>query len=292
MGVDQRSCRPLWPAIVLAFLLVVVLGWFFASRATYQPVYEGKTLAHWLRTYAPSSKARPYSAEWEKAAKAVRQTGTNCIPVLLRMLRAKDSRLKLGLISLARKQHLIKVDFVPAEEVNIEASRAFIVLADRAKDAVPPLMKMYDENVSTESQRAILDALTWIGPPASPAIPMLLGATTNSDAKIRANALWALGEIHAEPQLCVPKLIGGLSDPDAWVRTSAAHALGMFGADAEAAIAPLSGLTNANIPLSGFMESDIQVSIEARTALRKIRPQHEISPGIEFPTENLPLLRR
>jgi hypothetical protein len=270
--------------------LVVALVWFCAGRATREPVYEGKTLVRWLRTYAPSSKAQRNSQEWNKADDAVRQSGTNCMPVLLQMLRAKDSRLKLGLISLARKQHLIKLDFVPAEEVNVEASRAFIVLASAGKNAVPALIKIYDENISTESRRAITDAMAWIGPSAAPATPLLLGAVTNSDARLRANALWALGEIHAEPELCVPKLISGLSDSDAWVRISAAHALGMFGADAEAAIAPLSGLTNANVQASKILGSDFQVSMEAMNALRKIRPRVEGVPGFEFLTTTPPFL--
>lgn len=270
--------------------MVAGLAWFCATRGPRQPVYEGKTLVLWLRTYAPSSKEARNSPEWKKADEAVRQMGTNCIPILLQMLRARDSQLKLAFIGLARKQHLIKIDFVPADEVNVEASRAFIVLADTAKDAVPDLMKMYNENISTESRMAIVDAMAWNGPSARPAIPLLLGAATNSDARVRANALWALGEIHADPELCVPKLIGGLKDSDAWVRVCAAHALGMFGADAEAAIAPLSGLTNANIQTSRIIGPDISVSIEARSALRKIRPQVEGFPGIESLTTNSPFL--
>ena len=43
------------------------------------------------------------------------------------MIREKDSKLKLLLISLARKQRLVKMPFVPAAERNVEASRAFIV---------------------------------------------------------------------------------------------------------------------------------------------------------------------
>jgi HEAT repeat protein len=268
---------------VSAVVLVSGLACFLASRGSRQPVYEGKTLALWLRTYSPSSQSQRNSPEWKKADDAVRQLGTNCIPVLLRMLRARDSQLKRRLISLVREQRLIKIDFVAAEEVNVEASRAFIVLANTAKDAVPALMKMYNENISTESRRAVADAIAWIGPPARPAIPMLLGAATNSDWRVRANALWALGEIHAEPQLCVPKMIFGLHDSNSWVRTSAAHALGMFGADAEAALAPLSTLTNSNFK-AGTFGTDIQVSIEAQNALRKIRPQVESFPGIEVPT--------
>ena len=48
----------------------------------------------------------------------LQQIGTNAIPTLLRMLRARDSSFKLKLISLAQKQHFIKFDFVPAGQRN------------------------------------------------------------------------------------------------------------------------------------------------------------------------------
>ena len=192
------------------------------------------------------------------------------------------------MVSLARKQRVIKIDFVLAENLNIEASRAFIVLADVAKDALPALMKLNDENISTESRRAIVDAIAWIGPSARPAIPLLLRAAMNSDARVRANALWALGEIHAEPELCVPKLIGGLHDSDGWAQVSAAHALGMFGADARVAIAPLSELTNLQFQACGMIGPE--VSIEARNAVRKIRAGVESFPGFELPMADSGLL--
>lgn len=273
-----------WLLATSAVVLVAALIWFCASRASRQPVYEGKTLALWLRTYSPSSRAGRNSPEWKKTDDAVRQMGTNCIPVLLQMLRARDSRLKLGFVSLARKQQVIKIDFVSAADLNVEASRAFIVLAGTAKDAVPALVRMYDENISTDSRRAILDVLAWVRPSARPAMSVLFGAVTNSDAQVRANALWALGEIHAEPELCVPKLIAGLNDSDAWARLSAAHALGMFGADATTAIAPLSELTNVHFPTPGTLGMDIQVLLEARNALRKIGAGVESFPKLELPT--------
>jgi hypothetical protein len=111
IGMDRRSCRLLWPLTGSASVLVVALVWFCAGRATREPVYEGKTLVRWLRTYAPSSKAQRNSQEWKKADDAVRQSGTNCMPVLLQMLRAKDSRLKLGLISLARSISSSSISF-------------------------------------------------------------------------------------------------------------------------------------------------------------------------------------
>ena len=53
---------------------------------------------------------------------------------------------------------------------------------------------------------------------------------TSSNATVRRNAAWAIGEltnmVHGERSSAVPQLITLLSDSDAWVRMAAARALG------------------------------------------------------------------
>jgi len=208
------------------------------------------------------------------------------------MLRATDSRLELQLVALAKKQRIIKIHFVSASMLNIAAAKAFIALGDTAKDAVPALMKIYNERNSIESQSAVGEALGWIGPAAQPAIPLLLQAATNSNAKIRADTLWALGEIHAQPQLCVPELIQALNDSNDWVLVSAAHALGAFGAEAQSATAALMELASTPLPQGKFTANRIQVRIEARNALRKINrdvvsPSSETLPDFGIPTAEI-----
>jgi HEAT repeat protein len=200
---------------------------------------------------------------------------------------------------LARKQRLIKIHFVPAAERNVEASRAFIVLGDMAKAAVPALVKTYDEDISVDSRSAIEDALAWIGPAAKPALQLLLRAAADPHPRVRANALWALGQIHADPQLCVPVLIHGLSDSDGWARLSAAHALGMFGVDAQSAVPSLRGLTNFAVGFNPFASGsmDWQVELEARKALTKISsdatsPPSQTLPEFGIPTEYWPISPR
>lgn len=255
-------------------ILLAGLVWLSILQALREPVYLGKSLTLWLRTYSKwSGRGSP---EWSQADDAVRHIGTNCIPTLLHMLRAKDSKIKLRLVALAQKQHFIRIHFVPAAERNDEASKAFLALGDRAKGAVPALVEMCHENISPDSQAALEDTLAWIGPPAKPAVPFLLLAAFNSNHRVRANALWALGEIHADPQLCVPELIDALKDVDHWVRLSAAHALGMFGTNAQVAVPALTQLTQRPIS-STFLANSLQVSLEARNALKKIRPE-SVSP--------------
>ncbi|HEV7924213.1 MAG TPA: HEAT repeat domain-containing protein, partial [Verrucomicrobiae bacterium] len=117
---------------------------------------------------------------------------------------------------------------------------------------------------------------------------LLLGAATNVNHKVRANALWALGEIRAEAQICVPVLIHALSDTDSGTRLSAAHALGMFGSDAESAIPALTRLSSP-ATFWGPMGFD-QAMIEAQNALRQINRPVVSSSGERVTESELPNL--
>jgi hypothetical protein len=271
---SRPDASPWWSRGITALVIVVVLGavWLLARQGPRVPAYHGKSLPVWLRTYAGSSSPGRHSREWNETDDAVRHMGTNCIPVLLRMIREKDAALKLLVMSWAQKQRVVRLRFVAAAERNVEASRAFIVLGDSGKDAVPALVEMYDGDLSAESRSAIGDALGWIGPAAKSAVPVLVRGAGDPNARVRANALWALGEIRAKPELCVPVLIHALTDSNEWVRLSGAHALGMFGAEARSAVPSLRQLTNSVGPFGASRTMGAQVGWEARNALRKIDP--------------------
>ena len=262
-------------ALMVGLTLSLLGGVFYlVSRGPREPIYQGKVLSAWLRTYNPASSSGRGSPAWKETDDALRHIGTKSIPFLVRMLRARDSSLKLWLVAWAQKQHFIKIHFVPAAARNIEASRAFIVLGNTAKVAVPDLVKAYADTGSDDARSAIEDAFSWIGPDARPALPFLLRATTNSNNRVRANALWALGEIHAEPDFCIPALLRGLKDGDSWAQTSAAHALGMFGPDASAAIPALAQVAQLSQFSATAMSrsSFVQARFEALRALRRIDP--------------------
>ena len=264
--------------LALALLVVAVATLAISqARIDHEPIYRGRALSVWLQAYDPASRHGRGSPQWNEADKAVRQIGDKSIPLLLRMLRAKDSKLKLEAIALAQRQNVVRVHFVPAGVRNTEASRAFVALGEAAKDAVPRLMEIYTEHISLQSMNATEEALGWIGPAAKSAIPLLLEAATNSNNKVMASALWALGEIHAEPQLCIPELIRGLNDRDAWTQISAAHALGMFGADAQAAVPALTQLANSTNSTRAVIITGFQVRFEASRALHKISPDPLVS---------------
>jgi hypothetical protein len=157
--------------IALAVSLMILAGlstWHGLSRR--EPVYQGKRLSSWLEAYrlygVAGVETWQVRAEQQMADEAVRKAGTNALPTLLRMLRAKDSALKVKLMGLAQRQHFIRITYLPAEELNYQASCAFGVLRAKGQSAVPALMEIADQNISHNSQWYALTALTFVGMPA------------------------------------------------------------------------------------------------------------------------------
>ena len=185
---------------VVLLALAGVIGWQVLRLR--EPVYQGKRLSFWLDAYRLYGLAGVETwqvrDEQQEADEAVRQAGTNALPTLLRMLRAKDSALKLTVMRLAERQHVFKINYTPAEELHYRACCAFGILRAKARSAVPALIKIANQNFSHDSQCYAISALASIGPPAKEAIPFLLGWATNADAAVRLYAGNALKQIEPD----------------------------------------------------------------------------------------------
>src|ERR1017187_4665789 len=98
---DGKASSRFWLTALVALVIGLTLGvmCFAAGRGSLVPVYRGKVLTSWLRTYAPSSPSGRQSREWGEADDAVRHIGTNCIPVLLRMVCQRDSKMNVFLVA-------------------------------------------------------------------------------------------------------------------------------------------------------------------------------------------------
>ena len=228
--------------IALAVLLVALAGvsaWQGLSLR--EPVYQGKRLSSWLQGYrlygVAGVETWQVRTEQQMADEAVRKAGTNALPTLLRMLRAKDSALKAKLMGLAQRQHFIHVNYTPADELNYQAYSAFGVLRAKAQSAVPAVITIYEQNISPASQFYASRALVAIGPDATrTAIPSFLRGAANSNLLVRKFAVRALAQVHDEPSLVVPALAKSLTDADVAVRASAAWGLGDFGREVRQAV--------------------------------------------------------
>src|SRR5436190_223801 len=238
--------------ILLVALLVVVVGGiillFLRSR---EPLYQAKPLSYWLAAYDSgnynlSHPKGPPPPTRDQAAEAVRQMGTQALPILLRMLQKPNSKLEEKFWSISQKQHFIKISYTVPNR-HFKGVDALIALGSSASNAVPALIVIFDKNPAPFPQQAVPDIIGWIGPAAREAIPAMLRGTTHTNEVVRNNAIAALGKIHAEPTLVVSGLIKCLSDSNSRVRAHAAYTLGTFGKAAQPAVPALLGLRRKEI---------------------------------------------
>jgi len=261
----------------LVSIFVAVIGGILwtALREPREPIYQGKPLSVWLERYVSGGSYVDFRPDSE-ADEAVRQIGTNAIPLLLRMVRARDSKTKLALAELLNKQKLVEIRYPrswwAAYYQSEVAVQAFGALGANASNADPQLIQTYQENVGPESQLGCLEALGRIGPAANQAIPDLLGALTNVNPVLRWAAVEALVKIHLEPGLLMPILIDGLQGEYVRLRLYSVRALGEFGKEAKAAVPGLTQLLS---------DPDTNIVTEASNALKAIDPEAAAKAGVK-----------
>lgn len=243
--------------IIAAVVVIALLGLIInALFAVSEPKYAGRPLSAWLKLCNQNYPTLTLDAD-----AAVRNIGPAGIPTMLRLLQARDSSFKLRAVKLVRKIPFLNFQYWPAESRQTAALQGFRLLGASASNAVPALIKIYEDHASDEIQLAASQALKYIGPASAGAVPMLLRLATNSNESIRWRAIDTLGGIHASPDVVVPALTAALRDPSASVRMNAADALGNFGPAAKPATAAL---------LHSLL--DELVRNRAEEALEKINP--------------------
>jgi HEAT repeats len=252
--------------LVVSFVIMVLALFTWQVMSPHEPVYEGKKLSVWLEAYAhaPGFGIGLRSPEQMEADKAMRQIGTNAIPTLLKMLRFKNHPLNDKIAYWLKALHLSREGYVHESVKHSEAAEAFRVLGPQVKEAVPELIKIYDENLSVESQSLLPEIFGSIGTASKEAIPTLIRMTQNTNVWVRNNAVFALGLVAEEPETVVPVLIKAIDDPDPWVRHNAVGSLDFFGRDAKAAIPKLLELRKSD---------DSSMRERAEIVLQKMDPK-------------------
>ncbi len=266
----------------LGALLIAALVWAgwqgVRGPREAEPVYRGKPLSRWI--------TEPEGAE------AVRQAGTNAIPTLLRLLRAEDSALKIRAMNLVRKQRIIPDRFTSAYGRMSMAATGFSYLGADAQSAVPALIEVADQNLSSKSaydsyrrSQAIM-SLGRIGRPAKETVPALLRYATNADPGVRQSAGFALfcidPELTRKAGLKLPPLAPGnlalliselATNKAANIRFQLAGDLGVYGRGDPSVTAAL---------ISALNDTDREVRWAVTNALWQLDRGAAVNAGVKM----------
>ena len=135
-----------------------------------EPEYEGKSLSEWLEGFNGSGP--DINSEVSQAIVAM---GTNALPCLVAILEAEDSRFKLNLIRLSRKQSLIKFPIKAAADHRGPALGALYLLDQAGKlgQAAKTAIERHCPEGGGESCQWLQNAHRWEGPRV--AVPVIKG---------------------------------------------------------------------------------------------------------------------
>ena len=199
---------------LLGLTVSSIAAWEFSITSPVNALYKGQPLITLLEAYHLGD----IQCNSIEADRALSVLGTNAIPTLVWMLEQEDSSLKLKVLGILKKQHLLKVHNISSEERHFAARIAFARLKEKGEPGVPQLAKLCQHGRSRSARRYAAAALGEIGPGARGALPALLSATKDPDSDVRVQALLSVYHIHSEPQLVVPELKKLQDDPDTTVR--------------------------------------------------------------------------
>ena len=217
-----------------------------------EPAYNGKRLTAWAQQYGANHWSGNRAAAKE-AEFAVRQIGTNGIPFLLDLIRAKDSVPKKKLRTLVpRSWHVAFRLSDRAGETRRVGAHGLAALSSNAPSAVPPLIEIAKHHPDDDGRYIAVFAIRTLDSAAEPAIPFLIECLTNKIADVRDDAALGLGYIHRRPDIAVPALIEYLESHKSNVGGSqtryAVDSLGWFGTNARPAVPLLISLLNYPAP--------------------------------------------
>ena len=208
---------------VLLVALLAVMAW--QALRPRGPVYQGKLLSSWL------NEAFWSGGPSAQTTSATRSVGTNAVPTLLGMVKARDGGFKRTLVMLSRRPSRVLFRLHSAEDYHRMAMWGFEALGPTAKPAVPALIRLLKhDDVEVRSTAAY--CLGVIGPSADEAVAALTeclsdavnsGESSRATAVLKERAATALGMMGPSARGAIPILTVATND-QMWYARNAAKA--------------------------------------------------------------------
>jgi HEAT repeat protein len=252
--------------IIALCLLAAIGGLAWILWRPREPVYQGKRLSHWLEHYDGNFSTITEQSWMRQADEAIRQIGTNAIPILLERIAEKDSALKKKLLLWSPMKLQQALGVVPARMRNSEGRCGFEALGTNARCAVPALIRIYDTTYTWRAQYNSLQAIGEVGIYDPEAVSFLISVLESPDA--HDEAIRALCKSRVEPQLVMPILIKELKDPTSQAILEPVQALGRFGPEAKAAVPLLIACLANKDPIIRRSAGESLKQIDAEAAVK------------------------
>src|SRR4051794_13678603 len=106
MHLERRNAVALTISAFIVALLIVLAWRSFPLR---EPVYQGKTLTVWLKQYGTNHWSATNHDLEQEAQTAIRTIGTNAHPFLFAMMTARESPLRIKLVSRVSSKWLARL---------------------------------------------------------------------------------------------------------------------------------------------------------------------------------------
>ena len=262
--------------IALTVLLVAIAGvilWQVLRQREPEPVYQAKPLKVWLRQWATTHLDGDGGDLGRQTETAIRQIGTNAIPIYLGMVTTKESALKLKMLTLVPSRWAGRFPRSKVYEYRLLGAYGLIALGAKSKPAVPALMALLND-ADPDVRATAAFTLQSLSPVASDALPSLITCLQDPSYTVQYHAILGIGQIRQEPERVIPLLIAYLDKPLdphwATLRNCAICSLRQFGAQAKPAVPMLIRLLE---------DSHSNIRSDATNALKVIDPDAAAKAG-------------
>ena len=229
----------------------------FSSFGADELQFEGKSMETWLNDLIgiPGTYGEPFPSEETKqqALKAFQRMGSREFDYLVEKLASTTSnKFSAGAITTAFKvagtNATPEIPKLIALFNNGDETTIWVVarcLIGIGTNSVAPLMNALS-NQKIEVRKASALCLGQIGPPAGPAVPLMLDRLKIEDVQVRMAIISSLGLIGQYPEKVIPVLTESLKSQNQTIRGNAAFSISCFGKIAESAAPTLFKLLNDN----------------------------------------------
>jgi len=243
--------RKLAGVIAFAFAIALLV---WRLHPVPEPVYNSKPLSAWVQQYSTNNwrpEGRPAAQEAEVA---IRQIGTNAIPLLLDRIRVRESPLKKKVRTFVPQSWQDRLYLRDrTEETRSTGAYGLAALGTNAPSAVPALIEIGTHHPDEDGRSIAVYAVGTLGSAAEPAIPFLIQCLTNKVFMIRSYAASGLGNVQRQPEIVVPALTQYLdftkASPHMVEPTAAIASLARFGIYAKPAVPFISSFLTNPVPI-------------------------------------------